>query len=169
MLAFRASSVVEYLFYRKRGRPRTWEFDEEIEGHAVTGPGLDGFAKNQPARIGVVNPDFAARVGGCKNDLAGAKPAGYDDGRGHRTLDAEQVVRIGAGVSNGDMEIDVIRRECLLTEIESSVRVGSCRREYQEACAIPTPQYERARRAGIYSGGSVAMHAFECARRVETR
>lgn len=169
MLAFGAASVVEYLFYRKRDRPRTWEFGEEIEGHAVTGPGLDDFAKNQPARIGVVNPDFAARVGGCKNDLAGAEPAGYDDRCGYWTFDPEQVVRVGVGISNGDMEIDVARRECLLTEIESSVRVGSCRRQFHEARAIPAPQYERAGRAGVGSSGSVAMHAFACARRVETR
>ena len=89
MLAFRAPSVVEYLFDRKRGRPWLGEFGKKIEGHAETGPGLDGFAKNEPAGIGVVDPDFAARMGGRENDLAGAKPAGYDDGRRHQTFDAE--------------------------------------------------------------------------------
>jgi len=121
MLALGTPPVVEDLFDRKRGRPRAGEFGKEIEKYAVMGPGPDRFAKHEPTRMGVIDPDFSARVSRCEYDFAGAKSAGYDDGRGQGAFDTEHVLRLGSLVSDGDVEIDVTGRQCLLSEIEASV------------------------------------------------
>jgi hypothetical protein len=167
MLTVGTSSVVEDLFDRKRRRPWAGEFSRQVDADVIVR--RDGSAQQEPARLGIVDPEFSASRSGRQDDLARAEPAQDDDGRGYRSFDSKHSVDIGRVISKGYVEVDFARRQRLFAEIESSIRLGSRRGNSKEAKPVPTPEDEGAGRIGIRSGGPVAMAEFLGAGQIELR